>query len=113
MEDTNMVTNIGLVASVALALSSPIMVQAAEQAQKPLLGQKVQAADTQGARVTGQLTHIEGWHYTIKDSNGQEVSFGVTSETNDPHKVKEGDHIVAMIREDRIALSIRNVKKKN
>ena len=47
---------------------------------------------TQGQRLTGQLTHIEGWHYTIKDSKGEEVSFGVTSETDDPDKVKEGDH---------------------
>ena len=57
--------------------------------------------------------HIEGWHYTIKDSKGEEVSFGVTSETDDPDKVKEGDHIVAMIREDRNALSIKNIKKKS
>jgi hypothetical protein len=27
--------------------------------------------------------------------------------------VKEGDHIVAFIREDRIALSIKNMKKKS
>jgi hypothetical protein len=57
--------------------------------------------------------HIEGWHYTIKDSTGEEVSFGVTSATKDPHKVKEGDHIVAMIGEDRIALNIKNMKIKN
>jgi len=68
---------------------------------------------TQGQRLTGQLTHIEGWHYTIKDSKGEEVSFGVTSETDDPDKVKEGDHIVAVIREDRIALSVKNIKKKS
>lgn len=69
-------------------------------------------SETQGTRVAGQITHIEGWHYTIKDSTGQEVSFGVTSETDDPDKVQEGDYIVAMIREDRIALSIKNMKKK-
>ena len=69
--------------------------------------------DTQRQRLTGQLTHIEGWHYTIKDSKGEEVSFGVTSETDDPDKVKEGDHIVAVIREDRIALSVKNMKKKS
>jgi hypothetical protein len=72
-----------------------------------------QSPDAKETRVTGQLTHIEGWHYTIKDSTGQEVSFGVTSETKDPDKVKEGDHIVAFIREDRIALSIKNMKKKS
>lgn len=72
-----------------------------------------QSPDAQGTRLIGQLTHIEGWHYTIKDSTGQEVSFGVTSETQDPDKVKEGDHIVAIIREDKIALSIKNMKKKS
>ena len=29
------------------------------------------AADTEVKRITGQLTHIEGWHYTIKDSRGK------------------------------------------
>ena len=61
--------------------------------------------------MTGQLTHIEGWHYTIRDAGGQEVSFGVTSETDDPDKVREGDHIIAIIREDRIAQNIRNMKR--
>jgi hypothetical protein len=62
--------------------------------------------------VQSHVNNIEGWHYTIKDSTGQEVSFGVTSETDDPDKVEEGDYIVAMIRDDRIALSIKNMKKK-
>jgi hypothetical protein len=60
-------------------------------------------ADSDVKRVTGQLTHIEGWHYTIKDSRGEEVSFGVTQATQDPDKVQEGDYIVAMVGEDRIA----------
>jgi hypothetical protein len=72
-----------------------------------------QAADTEVKRLTGQLTHIEGWHYTIKDSRGEEVSFGVTQATQDPDKVKEGDHILAMVGEDRIARVIRNMKKKS
>jgi hypothetical protein len=57
-------------------------------------GGSSQSPQTQGKRVTGQLTHIEGWHYTIKESRGEEVSFGVTSATQDPHEVKEGDQIV-------------------
>jgi predicted thioesterase len=48
-----------------------------------------------------------------KGLQGEEVSFGVTSETDDPDKVKEGEHIIAVIREDRIALSIKNMKKKS
>jgi len=59
------------------------------------------------------LTHIEGWHYTIKDSRGEEVSFGVTEATQDPDKVQEGDYIVAMVGEDRIARTIKNMKKKS
>lgn len=93
-------------------VSSP-MIQAAEQEDKSASGGSPQASQTQGKRVTGQLTHIEGWHYTIKESGGEEVSFGVTSATQDPHKVKEGDHIIAMVGEDRIALSIKNMKIKN
>ena len=105
-------TKTGLVILIALALSSAIALSAADQEDKSSSVPKSQSHDTEGTRVTGQLTHIEGWHYTIKDSTGQEVSFGVTSETNDPDKVGEGDHIVAMIREDRIALKIMNIKKK-
>jgi hypothetical protein len=70
-------------------------------------------ADSDVTRVTGQLTHIEGWHYTIKDSRGEEVSFGVTQATQDPDKVQEGDYIVAMVGEDRIARTIKNMKKKS
>jgi hypothetical protein len=92
-------------------VSSPLIV-AGEQ-DRSASGGSSQSPQTQGKRVTGQLTHIEGWHYTIKESSGEEVSFGVTSATQDPHKVKEGDHIVAMIGEDRIALSIKNMKIKN
>jgi hypothetical protein len=69
--------------------------------------------DAEVKRITGQLTHIEGWHYTIKDSKGEEVSFGVTQATQDPDKVKEGDHILAMVGEDKIARVIRNMKKKS
>jgi hypothetical protein len=63
--------------------------------------------------MTGHLTHIEGWHYTIKGARAEEVRFSATSATQDLHKVKEGNHIVAMIGEDRIALSIKNMKIKN
>jgi hypothetical protein len=60
----------------------------------------------------GQLIHIEGWHYTIKDTTGQELSFGVTAVTKLLSTVKEGDHIIAMIGDDNIATSIKNLKKK-
>lgn len=93
----------------ALSIFSAIGLQAAEQEEKTTPA----IVETQGTRVTGQLTHIEGWHYTIKDTRGEEVSFGVTSVTKDPDKVKEGDYIVAMIGDDRIALSVKNMKKKN
>ena len=92
---------------------SPVLMFAGNSGATSRSSDKQQSSDAKGTRVTGQLTHIEGWHYTIKDAGGQEVSFGVTSETDDPDKVKEGDHIVAMIREDRIALNIKNMKKKS
>lgn len=95
----------GLAVVIALTLSSAMVVRAVEQEDKS--PGTSQSPDTQGKRVTGQLTHIEGWHYTIKDATGEEVSFGVTSVTKDPDKVKEGDHIVAMIGDDRIAVSIK------
>ena len=101
---------VGLVLLITLSFSSVVVLHGAEQEDK---SGAPGMSSTPGTRVTGQLTHIEGWHYTIKDSRGEEVSFGVTSETDDPDKVKEGDHIVAMIREDRIALSIKNMKKKS
>jgi hypothetical protein len=103
----------GLVALIALSLSPAMVVRAAELEDRSGSSGMSESTDIQGKRVTGQLTHIEGWHYTIKESTGEEVSFGVTSATKDPHKVKEGDHIVAMIGEDRIALSIKNMKMKN
>lgn len=106
-------TMMGLVVFAMLFFTSAMGVQSAEQKDTSRSGGLSQPADTQGNRVTGELTHIEGWHYTIKDSAGQEVSFGVTSDTKDPDKVKEGDHIVAVIGEDRIALSIENMKKKS
>jgi hypothetical protein len=89
------------------------LVSAAEQADKSETPTAPPTDDTDVKRVTGQLTHIEGGHYTIKDSRGEEVSFGVTSATQDPGKVKEGDHIVAMVGEDRIARVIKNMKKKS
>jgi Rieske Fe-S protein len=93
--------------------TSTMVVRSAQPEDKSRSAGQTQPADAQGTRVTGELTHIEGWHYTIKDSTGQEVSFGVTSDTKDPDKVKEGDHIVAVIGEERIALSIKNMKKKS
>ena len=104
---------VGLVVLITLTFSSVAILRGAEQEDKSVAPGLSSTPETQAKRVTGQLTHIEGWHYTIKDSKGEEVSFGVTSETDDPDKVKEGDHIVAMIREDRIALSIKNLKKKS
>jgi hypothetical protein len=92
-------------------VSSPLIVTG-EQDKSATSGSS-QPPMTQGKRVTGQLTHIEGWDYTIKETSGEEVSFGVTSATQDPHKAKEGDHIVAMVGEDRIAVSIKNMKIKN
>ena len=44
---------------------------------------------------------------------GEELSFGVTSATKDPDRVKkEEDHIVVMIGDDRIAVSIKNIRTK-
>jgi hypothetical protein len=103
----------GLVALIALSLSPAMVVRAAELEDRSGSSGMSQSTDIQDKWVTGKLTHIEGWHYTIKESTGEEVSFGVRSATKDPHKVKEGDHIVAMIGEDRIALSIKNMKMKN
>ena len=104
---------IGVALLMALNFSFMVLLHGAEQEDKSGPAGLSATPDTQGKRVTGQLTHIEGWHYTIKDSTGEEVSFGVTSETDDPDKVKEGDHIAAVIREDRIAVTIKNMKKKS
>ena len=95
------------------SFSSVVVLCGAEQENKSGPPGMSTTPATQGQRLTGQLTHIEGWHYTIKESTGEEVSFGVRSATKDPHKVKEADHIVAMIGEDRIAMSIKNMKMKN
>jgi hypothetical protein len=65
-----------------------------------------QSPETDGNQLRGQLIHIEGWHYTIKDTTGQEVSFGITEVTKLLHPVKEGDHIIAMIGDGNIATSI-------
>ena len=88
-------------------------VTAAEPQGKTRISETAPVADSDVTRVTGQLTHIEGWHYTIKDSRGEEVSFGVTQATQDPDKVQEGDYIVAMVGEDRIARTSKNMKKKS
>lgn len=88
-------------------------VTAAEPQGKTRISEPAAVADSDATRVTGQLTHIDGWHYTIKDSRGEEVSFGVTQATQDPDKVQEGDYIVAMVGEDRIARTIKNMKKKS
>lgn len=64
----------------------------------------------EGTWVTGQLIHIEGWLNTIKDSRRGEFSFGITSITKDPDRVKEGDYIVVIIGDDRIAVSINNIE---
>jgi hypothetical protein len=104
---------VGLVVLMTLSFSSAVLLRGAEQEDKSEAPGTSSSPDTQVKRMTGQLTHIDGWHYTIKDSRGEEVSFGVTSETQDPDKVKEGDHIVAMVGEDRIARSIKNMKKKS
>ena len=94
-------------------LVSMSAVTAAEQHDKTRVSETAPAAEPEVKRVTGQLTHIEGWHYTIKDSRREEVSFGVTQATQIPDKVQEGDYIVAMVGEDRIARTIKNMKKKN
>jgi hypothetical protein len=110
---TDMKMWIGLVVLMTLSVLSGVAVRAAEQENKSMAPGTSSTPDTQVKRVTGQLTHIEGWHYTIKDSTEEEVSFGVTSATQDPDKVKEGDHITAMVGEDRIARVIKNMKKKS
>ena len=76
---------------VTSSFTSAVVVRSAEQPGKAKSAGVDHPAETQGTRVTGQLTHIEGWHYTIKDTTGQEVSFGVTSDTKDSDQVKEGD----------------------
>jgi hypothetical protein len=43
----------------------------------------------------------------------EEVSFRVTSDTKDPDMVKEGDYIVVMIGDDRIALNVKTMKEEN
>jgi hypothetical protein len=106
-------TWLGLFVLIVFAVASVTVVRAAEPGDKSEAPTTPLVGDTEVKRVTGQLTHIEGWHYTIKDSRGEEVSFGVTSATQDPDKVKEGDHIVAMVGEDRIARTIKNMKKKS
>ena len=106
-------TWIGSLLLIVFVVAPMTGVKAAEQADKAEAPAAPAAGDTEVKRVTGQLTHIEGWHYTIKDSRGEEVSFGVTQATQDPDKVKEGDHIVAMVGEDRIARVIKNMKKKS
>ena len=106
-------TWIGSLLLIVFTVASLTGVKAAEQAERSEAPAAPAAGDTEVKRVTGQLTHIEGWHYTIKDSRGEEVSFGVTQATQDPDKVKEGDHIVAMVGEDRIARVIKNMKKKS
>ena len=103
---------LGLVVFIVLTLWSMFGVRAAAQEDKSASAGMSQSPESQGKRVIGQLIHIEGWHYTIKDSSGEEVSFGVTSATKDPDQVKEGDQIIAMIGDDRIALSLKNMKKK-
>ena len=70
------------------------------------------SSETKAKQLTGQLMHIEGWHYTIKDSTGQEMSFAVTARTNLLSTVKEGDYVVAMIGDENTATSIKNVKNK-
>ena len=106
-------TWIGSLLLIVFTVASMTGVKPAEQAERSEAPAAPAAGDTEVKRVTGQLTHIEGWHYTIKDSRGEEVSFGVTQATQDPDKVKEGDHIVAMVGEDRIARVIKNMKKKS
>lgn len=104
---------LGLLLLMAFALASGTVTEAADQNDRSGSTSGSPAPDTPMNRLTGQLTHIEGWHYTIKDSSGEEVSFGVTSATQNPDQVKEGDHIVAIVGEDRIARVIKNMKKKS
>jgi hypothetical protein len=64
----------------ALIISSAIVVWAEEN--KSGSTDMSHSSETKAKQLTGQLIHIEGWHYTIKDSTGQEVSFAVTARTN-------------------------------
>ena len=67
---------VGLAVLMTLSFSSVAVLRGAEQEDMSGPPGMSVTPDTQGKRVTGQLTHIEGWHYTIKDSRGEEVSFG-------------------------------------
>ena len=102
---------IGLAAVTALITSSGMVVWATEQEGKSDSSGMSHSSESKGKRLTGQLVHIEGWHYTVKDTTGQEVSFGVTALTKLFSNVKEGDHVVVLIGDDNIATSIKNLKK--
>jgi hypothetical protein len=102
---------IGLAAVAALIISSAMVVWATEQEDKSGSTGMSHSSETKGKRLTGQLVHIEGWHYTVKDNTGQEVSFGVTALTKLLSSVKEGGYVVAMIGDDNIATSLKNLKK--
>jgi len=67
---------VGLAVLMTLSFSSVAVLRGAEQEDMSGPPGMSVTPDMQGKRVTGQLTHIEGWHYTIKDSRGEEVSFG-------------------------------------
>lgn len=95
----------------ALITSSVTVVWATEQEGQSGSSGQSHSPETKGKRIMGQLTHIEGWHYTVKDNTGQEISFGVTALTKLLSAVKEGDFVVAMIGEENIATSIKNIKK--
>ena len=95
----------------ALVTSSAMIAGGTEQESKSGSTGSSHSSETKGKRVTGQLIHIEGWHYTVKDNAGQELSFGVTDSTKLLSPVNEGDFVVAMIGDDNIATSIKNLKK--
>ena len=100
-----------VVTASAFVTSSAMLAWGTEQESKSGSAESSHASEAKGKRVTGQLIHIEGWHYTVKDNAGQEQSFGVNDSTKLLSAVNEGDFVVAMIGDDNIATSVKNLKK--
>jgi len=94
---------VGLAVLMTLGFSSVAVLRGAEQEDMSGPPGMSVTPDTQGKRVTGQLTHIR--RVALHDKGFQRGRSQLWG--------KEGDHIVAVIREDRIALSIKNMKKKS
>ena len=55
-------------------MTSSLVVWATEQEDKSGLPGKSHSSEAQGKRLTGQLIHIGGWHYTVKDTPGKKLA---------------------------------------